>query len=153
MNSYFWKRRGAFLSSDGIRNLWFLFFRQVHYQLHHRLRYVPQSISELEKQCIIRFYLPSGYIFRIFTITGTICITNLENGTDRATIFSSLSFQTDVVFSAIFRMGVSTEWTSIAEFTGSRAWETSCNLCKLICVCNGKICPSVSVNLPIGSFR
>lgn len=53
--------------------------------------------------------LPSGNVFGVFAVTSTVSITNLENSTDWATVFTSYTLETDVVFTAIFGVGMTTE--------------------------------------------
>lgn len=68
--------------------------------------------------------LASGHIFGIFAVARAVRITNLEDGTDWASVLAGDSLHTDVIFAAVFGVGVTTEGTSMGHFTGSRARET-----------------------------
>lgn len=70
--------------------------------------------------------LPSGNVFGVFAVTSTVSITNFENSTDWATVFTSYSLETDIVFTAIFGVGMTTEWTSVCNLTRVGASETVC---------------------------
>lgn len=65
-----------------------------------------EMIENLEYLEYLAENLPSWNIFWIFTVASTIAITNFEYCSDWATIFTGNTFQTDVVFTAVFWMCV-----------------------------------------------
>lgn len=58
---------------------------------------------------IINENSPSGNIFWIFAVASAIAVTDFENGTNWATIFTGNTIQADIVFTAIVQMGVTRE--------------------------------------------
>ena len=68
--------------------------------------------------------LASGNVFRVFAVAGAVSITDLEHGTNGATVLAGDSLQADVVFTAVFRVGVTAEGASVGHLTGSGASET-----------------------------
>jgi len=70
-------------------------------------------------------YIPAGNIFRVFAVARTVRISDFENGSDGTTVFSGDSFQTDVVFATVFRVGMTGEGTSSSDLSGSGTCETS----------------------------
>lgn len=77
-------------------------------------------------------YLPSGYVLGVLAGAAAVGVTDLEDGTDRAAVFPSDTFQTYVILSAVLGMGVSAEAAGCsAHFACSRTRETSCDLCAM----------------------
>lgn len=68
--------------------------------------------------------LPSGNIFGVFAVAGAIGITDLEHGSDGASVFAGDSLQADIVLAAVFRVGVTAEGASVRHLTRSGATET-----------------------------
>lgn len=74
--------------------------------------------------------LPSRDVLGVFAGTAAIGVADLEDSSDRATVFPSDTFQTYVILSAVLRMGVSAEAAGCsAHFARGRTRETSCDLC------------------------
>lgn len=68
--------------------------------------------------------LPAGNIFGVFAVACAVSISNLEDGANGATIFTGYTLETDVVFTAVLRVGMSAEGTSVRHLAGRRAGET-----------------------------
>lgn len=67
---------------------------------------------------------PSGNIFGVLAVAGAVSITDLEHGTDGASVLAGDSLQTDVVFTAVLGVGVTAEGSSVRHLTGGGARET-----------------------------
>lgn len=67
---------------------------------------------------------PSGNIFRVFAVACAVSVSDLEHGSDGASVLAGNSLQTDVVLAAVFRVGVTAERASVGHLTGSGASET-----------------------------
>lgn len=81
-----------------------------------------------------KFNIPSGNIFWVFAVSGSISLTNLENGSNRASVLAGDSLQTDVVFTAILGMGMTRERSSVRDLTGGGACESVGDLCdEIVC--------------------
>lgn len=76
-----------------------------------------KSINEEENS-------PSGNVFRVFAVSGAVRVSDLEDGADGASVLAGNSLQTDVVFAAVFRVGVTAERSGVGHLAGSRARET-----------------------------
>lgn len=80
------------------------------------------NIIYIHKTC--KWNSPSGNIFRVFAVACAVSITDLEDGSDGASVLAGDSLQADVVFAAVLRVGVTAEGTSVGYLTGSRASKT-----------------------------
>jgi len=70
---------------------------------------------------------PSGNVLGVLAVSAAVGIADLENGTDRTTVFSGRTFQTDVVFPAVVWMSVSAERSHGSQYiAGGRAVESVC---------------------------
>jgi len=56
-----------------------------------------------------REYSPARNILWILTVTRTVRFSNLEHRTNRTTVLSCNAFQTNVILSAVVRVGMSRE--------------------------------------------
>lgn len=108
--------------------MWFLFqqyFLKVisscivdAYVRHNRIVYLKGICS------------PSRNVLGILAGAATVGVTDLEDGPDRAAVFSGDTLETYVVLSAILRMGVSAEAAGCAaHFARGRTRETVGDLC------------------------
>lgn len=69
--------------------------------------------------------LPAGNIFGIFAIACAVSISDFKDGANGATVFTGYTLETDVVFTAVLRVGMSAEGPSIRHLAGRRAGETT----------------------------
>lgn len=72
--------------------------------------------------------LPSGNILGILAVAGTLTISDLEDGSDGASVLAGHSLQADVVLAAVIGMGVTGEGASVGDLSGSGATESSGDL-------------------------
>lgn len=71
--------------------------------------------------------LASGNIFWVFAVSGTVGVSDLEDGSDRASVLAGYTLQADVVLAAIIRMSVTGERSRVRDLTGGWASESSGN--------------------------
>lgn len=67
---------------------------------------------------------PSGNIFGVFAVASAVRITDLEDSANGASVLAGDALEADVVFAAVFGVGVTAEGTSVRNFTGCGAGET-----------------------------
>lgn len=70
--------------------------------------------------------LASGNVFGVFAVTSAVGVSDLENGSDGATVLAGNALETDVIFTAIFGMSVTAERASVGDLTGGWAAESVC---------------------------
>lgn len=70
-------------------------------------------------------HLPSGNVFWVFAVAGSVGVADLEHRSNWATVLTGDSFQTDVVFAAVVWVGVSREASGVAHFSWGWAREPS----------------------------
>lgn len=68
--------------------------------------------------------LASGNIFWVLAVASAISVSDFEDSADGAAILARYSFQADVVFPAVFWVGVTAEGASIRNLTRRGAGET-----------------------------
>lgn len=74
--------------------------------------------------------LPSLNVLGALAASATVGITDLEDGTDGATVFSGRTLHADIVLSAVVRVSVSAERShGSQQFAGSRTVESVCYFC------------------------
>lgn len=67
---------------------------------------------------------PSGNIFGVFAVASAVRVSDLEDGSDGASVLAGNSLQADVVLAAVLRVGVTAERSSVGHFSGGGARET-----------------------------
>uniref|UniRef100_A0A8D8C2G2 (northern house mosquito) hypothetical protein n=1 Tax=Culex pipiens TaxID=7175 RepID=A0A8D8C2G2_CULPI len=63
----------------------------------------------------------SGNILGIFAVSGSVSVSDLEHGSDRASVLAGHSLQADVVLTAVLGVGMSRERSGVGDFSGSGA--------------------------------
>lgn len=67
---------------------------------------------------------PSGNIFGVLAVASAVRVSDLEDGSDGASVLAGHSLKADVVLAAVLRVGVAAEGASVGHFTGGGARET-----------------------------
>lgn len=73
--------------------------------------------------------LPSGNVFGVLAIAGSITIANFEHTANGTAIFTGNAIQANIIFATILWVGVTREWAGIGYLTGRWTRKSVGNLC------------------------